>query len=855
MDRGQLVTPSELGRSVCFTYLTIRKLLLKPTEENEAAIKGLNCIANLIVVYRWQEKLYLHDNAASEFRDLAKPLYTKILEYEATLLVHIQQKPLKQWTKDVFGFNDWTSHVASIQLLDANCRDVTNSIASVRAKEWRDEERKWQDKLLQQPRQDEERRNIKTLYSNYEAGKNVNPERITGTCEWLLNHTVFLAWRESQRSAMLWLSADPGCGKSVLSKYLVDRQGEVLTVNPETPTVCYFFFKDGDVDRTDGAKAVCAFLHQLFLQQPQLYQYAKEDFANKSERFLTDFDALWNIFLKAAENASGREVICVLDALDECKEGSRKALAAKLVQLYSPHGLDKDRRPMLKFFVTSRPEFRIERDFKALTSALSEVRLRGEEESEQISREIDLVIRYKVEELGSKMDLNESDKATLQENLLHIPHRTYLWLYLTFDDVGEKLELTKVEIADISKTIPKTVDQAYTAILDKSPDQERARKLLHIVLAATRPLTLQETNVAMVMEERCTSYKSLNLWRPEVCESRIKNICGLFLSVVDSKVYLIHQTAREFLVCEETADTYSILQAFPSGHWKNSFYSAHSNLVLAKICIWYLQLRDFEEEDLTLAIEASEDEERRFSRNQKNCRSLQKKYHFLFYAAENWAAHFTQASSLPESALIKTVADRTYDTFSQTFRNWFYIYKNADPRCSVASGCTNIIVASYFGHDAVVGRLLERSDVEADSKDNYGLTPLSWAARNKYEAVVRLLLERDDVEADSKDNYGRTPLSWAALKGQEAVVRLLLKRDDVNTNSKDRFGLTPLIYAVSKKYEAVVRLLLERDDVDANSKDRSGQTALDYATEHKHEAIIRLLQSAGDTAHYLYPRP
>ena len=39
--------------------------------------------------------------------------------------------------------------------------------------------------------------------------------------------------------------------------------------------------------------------------------------------------------------------------------------------------------------------------------------------------------------------------------------------------------------------------------------------------------------------------------------------------------------------------------------------------------------------------------------------------------------------------------------------------------------------------------------------------------------VVRLLLARDDVDPDSKDNYGRTPLSRATANGHEAVVKLL----------------------------------------------------------------------------------
>ena len=69
----------------------------------------------------------------------------------------------------------------------------------------------------------------------------------------------------------------------------------------------------------------------------------------------------------------------------------------------------------------------------------------------------------------------------------------------------------------------------------------------------------------------------------------------------------------------------------------------------------------------------------------------------------------------------------------------------------------------------------DRDDVEADSKDNEGRTPLSWAAGDGAEVVVKLLVDRDDVEADSKDNEGRTPLSWAAGEGHEAVVNLLRK--------------------------------------------------------------------------------
>ena len=70
--------------------------------------------------------------------------------------------------------------------------------------------------------------------------------------------------------------------------------------------------------------------------------------------------------------------------------------------------------------------------------------------------------------------------------------------------------------------------------------------------------------------------------------------------------------------------------------------------------------------------------------------------------------------------------------------------------------------------------LVKRDDIEADSKNMDGRTPLSWAAQNRHEAVVKLLVERDDVEANSKDKYGQTPLSRAAWNRQDAVVKRLV---------------------------------------------------------------------------------
>jgi ankyrin repeat protein len=54
--------------------------------------------------------------------------------------------------------------------------------------------------------------------------------------------------------------------------------------------------------------------------------------------------------------------------------------------------------------------------------------------------------------------------------------------------------------------------------------------------------------------------------------------------------------------------------------------------------------------------------------------------------------------------------------------------------------------------------LLDRADMDANSKDVDGLSAPALASMSVHEAMVRLLLDRIDVDVKSKANTGETPL-------------------------------------------------------------------------------------------------
>lgn len=59
--------------------------------------------------------------------------------------------------------------------------------------------------------------------SEYERHKNRNPDRVKGICQWLLSDPKYQSWVKSSHDNLLWISADPGCGKSVLTESLIEK--------------------------------------------------------------------------------------------------------------------------------------------------------------------------------------------------------------------------------------------------------------------------------------------------------------------------------------------------------------------------------------------------------------------------------------------------------------------------------------------------------------------------------------------------------------------------------------------------------------------------------------------------------
>ena len=68
--------------------------------------------------------------------------------------------------------------------------------------------------------------------------------------------------------------------------------------------------------------------------------------------------------------------------------------------------------------------------------------------------------------------------------------------------------------------------------------------------------------------------------------------------------------------------------------------------------------------------------------------------------------------------------------------------------------------------------LLQGDPDLAFSKDEYGASPLHWAAETGQRDVVEFL-PANKAEVNAKDDKGETPFHWAALMGHKDVAELL----------------------------------------------------------------------------------
>ncbi|KAI0545354.1 hypothetical protein F4679DRAFT_478587 [Xylaria curta] len=143
------------------------------------------------------------------------------------------------------------------------------------------------------------------------------------TCKWILHHPSYLTWLDtsehSRHHGFLWIRGKPGAGKSTLMKFIYQNMKNSFE------TISFFFNARGNQLEKSVEGMYRSLLLQLLQksstsQQEQVFRHYPHLHRVKQGSIKWDNGTLQDIFSKTISQFDQEELICFIDALDECNE-------------------------------------------------------------------------------------------------------------------------------------------------------------------------------------------------------------------------------------------------------------------------------------------------------------------------------------------------------------------------------------------------------------------------------------------------------------------------------------------------------------------------------------------------------
>jgi len=357
---------------------------------------------------------------------------------------------------------------------------------------------------------------------------------------WILEHSDFQQWRNDQQSRLLWIKGDPGKGKTMLLCGIVN---ELKNSKAKTDLLSYFFCQTTDARINNATAVLRGLIYLLVDQQPSLISHVRKKHDHAKESLFKDANAwvaLSEIFTNILQDLSLNSTYLIIDALDECVAEDLPKLLDFIVQKSSVS-------PRVKWIVSSRNDTNIERRLR-LDDSGTRLSLELKENAEQVSRAVNAYIDHCLSEL-TEIQYNKLLRDSVREKMQRKANGTFLWVSLIIQELKGVMSWDVLQVLD---EVPMELKDVYRRMVEQIKRLQRqypelCQQVLSIVIAAYRPLHLQELYVLSGLP---TQVQNVNQ-----SAAIIVKMCGSFLTIRDDKVYIIHQSAKDFLSKEASHDS------------------------------------------------------------------------------------------------------------------------------------------------------------------------------------------------------------------------------------------------------------------------------------------------------------
>ena len=731
------------------------------------------------------------------------------------------------------------------------------------------------------------------------------------TCKWLGKTDKYIDWlspsKFSDHHGFLWIKGNPGTGKSTLMKFALAEAMKSMT----GWTVLSFFFhaRGGELEKTT-AGMYRSLLLQLLERIPKLdsvFDLLRLTTWPRDGQVHWSVESLKDLFQQAVQSLGPTQVVCFIDALDECDEDQI--------------------RDMLSFFehmgeLAMASNFRVcfsSRYYPHITISRGlELVLEGQEGHDQdIANYIDSKLQIGHSKVAEEIRAKVQAKAS----------SVFMWVVLVVDIL--KKEYDRGRIHTLRKRLREIPDDLHDLFRDMLTRDARDREELILciqwVLFAKTPLRPEELYFAVLAG---TDPEAPASWDQElttlaVIRRFILDSSKGLAETTKSKtpvVQFIHESVRDFLLkdnglqkiwpdlgdrfngksherlkncCLKYASDIAGTPHFPEPlpkdptELRDRTQQSHPFLKYAVRCVLYhadkAELGGVGQGSFLSGFPLQRwiGQDNFFERYEK--RRLGGEASFFYVLAERnlpslIKAHFATSDPLEASKeryqrpFLAALATESTDAFlalaelllhqatsPAVFRELCQSYvgnPNRIPKLGrefCPSKDQSWVKLATDGNAEFVLILLATCKVNLvkfNRSYHDDWSPLSWAAENGRTEIVELLLDLDTdrvgSDANSIASTGQMLLSEAAEKGNEAVVKLILDTGKVNPNTRSVLDSRTLIMrAAWNGHTEVVKLLLGTGKVDLHAKDDEGFTALSLAARSGAEAIVELLLATG----------
>ncbi|KAL3488608.1 hypothetical protein BJX62DRAFT_239831, partial [Aspergillus germanicus] len=355
---------------------------------------------------------------------------------------------------------------------------------------------------------------------------------LDGSFQWVLNNAEFQEWHNNHQNQLLWIKGDPGKGKTMLMIGIINEL--LLQVQSSQPSrsIAYFLCQATDSKLNNATSILRSIIYMLVHQQPHLISRLRKRYDTNPSLFesANAFYSLSAIFENMIHDSTQATIYLLVDALDECETGLSDLLRLIAKTKSMP-------AVQVKWIVSSRNREDIEQE---LEIGDEKTKLSLELNANQISDAVATYIDHKVSRLTA-LQRNGILLEQVKEKLFRKSDGTFLWVALVVEEM-QKCRRSAAMVELLERT-PKGLIPLYDRMLQhiqlfKGQDRELCILVLSIVTLGYRPLHFHELCLVAGLHNQPYGLDDLK---------DITGMCGSFLTIRDDYVYLIHQSAKDYL--------------------------------------------------------------------------------------------------------------------------------------------------------------------------------------------------------------------------------------------------------------------------------------------------------------------